>query len=300
VPQAVKHLELIYNQQHRELQPDLIITWGKSVISKNLKKYLRRYPPKHHWHLQQAGAVADPFQSQPQILPVTAEDWFKERRLNTHHNPVWYQLWQEQEQAASLHLEQSIDFDHWNELSAAAVVMKTLKGVDLHLANSMPVRWADLFGINGSVSKVWANRGTSGIDGCNSTLVGHSWFSQRPQVLLTGDMAFRYDRNAFWHQYPLKNLSIIILNNGGGGIFRLIDGPADQPELEEYFVTQQSYQAQFIAQEIGAGYLAAGSFEELSQGLNQLKSSKQPLILEVMVKCDIRSQYKNLKNFNNQ
>ncbi len=300
VPEAVKHVELIYNQEMDELQPDFIITWGKSAISKNLKKYLRKNPPQYHWHLQAAGTVADPFQTQPQMLKITPEAWFSERLLSKQHHESWYQLWQELEQAAITHLEQNVDFQHWSELSAAAFILKNLNGVDLHLANSMPVRWADLFGLEASIPRVWANRGTSGIDGCNSTAVGHSWFSKRLQVLLTGDMAFRYDRNAFWHQYSLKNLSIIILNNQGGGIFRLIDGPADQPELEEFFVTQQNYQAAAMAEEMGAQYLAIGSFEELDQGLKQLHASKQPLVLEVMVNGEDRDRYKNLKNFNNK
>ena len=117
---------------------------------------------------------------------------------------------------------------------------------NLMLANSMPVRWANMVGatvLNKGV-KVFANRGTGGIDGSNSTAVGLALSSKELTVLITGDMAFFYDRNAFWHQYPLNNLRIVLLNNHGGVIFRLIDGPKDQPELENYFETNQKLTAE--------------------------------------------------------
>jgi hypothetical protein len=56
-------------------------------------------------------------------------------------------------------------------------------------------------------------------------------------TLITGDVAFFYDRNGLWHNCLPPNLRVVLLNNHGGGIFRLIDGPAGQPELEEYFET---------------------------------------------------------------
>ena len=78
-----------------------------------------------------------------------------------------------------------------------------------------------------AAGEVFANRGTSGIDGCTSTAVGYALAEPDKQVvLLTGDVAFFYDRNAFWHNYPTPNLRVVLLNNHGGGIFRLIDGPA--------------------------------------------------------------------------
>ena len=78
---------------------------------------------------------------------------------------------------------------------------------------------------------------------------------ERPVVLLTGDVAFFYDRNAFWHNYPVPNLRVVLFNNHGGGIFRLIDGPRQQPELEEFFETRQLLTAENTARDFGLALL---------------------------------------------
>ncbi|MFN4147856.1 MAG: hypothetical protein ACK4GN_18690 [Runella sp.] len=66
--------------------------------------------------------------------------------------------------------------------------------------------------------------------------------------LLTGDVAFFYDRNALWHPHLPPNLRIVLFNNAGGNIFRLIDGPSAQPELEQYFETRHHTTAEATAQ----------------------------------------------------
>ena len=78
----------------------------------------------------------------------------------------------------------------------------------------------------------------------------------RPVVLLTGDVAFFYDRNAFWHNYPVPNLWVVLFNDHGGGIFRLIDGPRNSQELEEFFETRQAPDGR----EYGPGLWACTTF----------------------------------------
>jgi 2-succinyl-5-enolpyruvyl-6-hydroxy-3-cyclohexene-1-carboxylate synthase len=104
-------------------------------------------------------------------------------------------------------------------------------------------------------------------------------------------MAFFYDRNAFWHKYPLPNLRIVLLNNHAGGIFRLIDGPAKQPELEEFFETQQALSASHLAAEYGfKHYLVKNSFE-LDQALATFfESSAVPKILEIESQSQINAR----------
>ena len=139
----------------------------------------------------------------------------------------------------------------------------------LHLANSMAVRYANILGLPpGRPIAIFANRGTSGIDGCTSTAVGAALAQpQRPVVVLTGDVAFFYDRNAFWHNYPLPNLRVVLFNNHGGGIFRIIDGPRQQPELAEYFETRQALTAENTCRDFGLGYFPVSSFAELEAAL---------------------------------
>ena len=82
-------------------------------------------------------------------------------------------------------------------------------------------------------------------------------------------MAFFYDRNAFWHQHIPENLRIIVLNNHGGGIFDLIEGPWKLPEKEKYFVTNQPLKAKNLAEEFGLKYYHCASIGGLSKGLGK-------------------------------
>ena len=157
------------------------------------------------------------------------------------------------------------------------------KNCHLHLANSMPVRYANLVGLSKNVnSTIWANRGTSGIDGCISTGVGHAVNSDAINLILTGDMAFFYDRNGLWHNDIPKNLRIVMLNNHGGGIFRLINGPKQLEELEEFFETKQKLSAANTAKDFGMKYYNVTNIHMLPEVLDQFfDKNSGPSILEI-------------------
>ena len=150
----------------------------------------------------------------------------------------------------------------------------------LHLANSMSVRYANYFGATKNV-RVLANRGTSGIDGSTSTAIGTALSTKQAVTLITGDMAFFYDRNAWWNKYIPRNIKVIVLNNHGGGIFRIIDGPNRQPELDEYFETTQKLTAVSLAQEFGLIYYTANNKESLISVLPSFFQHENAAILEI-------------------
>jgi 2-succinyl-5-enolpyruvyl-6-hydroxy-3-cyclohexene-1-carboxylate synthase len=77
-------------------------------------------------------------------------------------------------------------------------------------------------------------------------------------------MAMLYDRNAYWHNYKLPNLRIIVLNNHGGAIFSVIDGPSELEEAEEYFVTRQKATAHKLALEYDFDHLKLDSLKKLT------------------------------------
>jgi 2-succinyl-5-enolpyruvyl-6-hydroxy-3-cyclohexene-1-carboxylate synthase len=283
LPGRISQQDYFLMQEDREgaLQPELLITFGRSVISKNLKLYLRKNPPKAHWHLQEAGLAADPFQSLTRILPVSPHYFFQEITKRTGglqqqqpEQQEFYQRWQQQqqkaEQAALAFFEQQPAVHSWGEFDAVRLCLQQLPaGTQLHLANSMSVRYANFVGLSHQLRgvQVWANRGTSGIDGCSSTALGCAVVSKALSLLITGDMAFIYDRNSFWHGFLPPNLRILVLNNGGGGIFRMIEGPRRQPELEAYFVTHQPFSARSSALEAGLDYQGCETKEEFEQAL---------------------------------
>src|SRR5690606_33295153 len=104
----------------------------------------------------------------------------------------------------------------------------------VHLANSTPARYAQLFDrVRGH--RWFGNRGTSGIDGCTSTAVGAAFATKQLTTLITGDTAFCYDSNAFWNNHLSPLLKVIVIDNGGGNIFRFIEGPDKDADLLQWF-----------------------------------------------------------------
>ena len=275
---------------HPELAPDLVISFGKSIISKSLKLFLRKLDIQH-WHIQPDGQAKDTYARLTRIVasdPLAFLTWLASQLPSGESG--YAQGWQALEEQVARILPQALQEVEFGEYPAVKQVLDALPAKSqLQVANSMAIRYVNFLGRRSQ--EIFCNRGTSGIDGSSSTAVGASLVSSSLITLLTGDMAFFYDRNAFWHKYPLPNLRIVLLNNHSGGIFRLIDGPAKQPELEEFFETQQALSASHLAAEYGfKHYLVKNSFE-LDQALATFfESSAVPEILEIESQSQINAR----------
>jgi 2-succinyl-5-enolpyruvyl-6-hydroxy-3-cyclohexene-1-carboxylate synthase len=261
----------------QSLQPELLITFGKSIISKHTKLFLRKYRPHEHWHIQPEGNSADTFQSLTKVVRCEHKDFLKilssdkkGKGFEDQKKENFFRIWQAEEHRTVLSMEKYFDKPIFSELSLIKEFISSLPPrCNLHLSNSMAVRYANFVGVEAGKKgiHVYANRGTSGIDGCTSTAVGHSLCNEVPNFLITGDLAFFYDRNAFWHNYPLPNLHVLVLNNHGGIIFNMIDGPGNVPERDDFFVTKQKLTARHLAAEYGFEYLHIDSLKKVKNCL---------------------------------
>lgn len=267
VSMSIKHADTMLggatDEDKNKLKPGLLITWGKGIVSKNTKLFLRKFPADQHWHIQEDGMVADTFQHLTQIIRCSPEFFCKEilnkspasaRVKSIRKNYLKHWLLKNES-------TQSIIDSFVKKSGTEAEIVQTILSTlptrcGLHLANSMSVRHANLIGLtpNRSGVKVFSNRGTSGIDGCTSTAVGHQLKNKDPQVLITGDVAFFYDGNAFWHNEKPTGLRICLINNKGGRIFQIIDGPRDRQEAEPYFVGPQPKNAETFCAENRIAY----------------------------------------------
>ena len=151
----------------------------------------------------------------------------------------------------------------------------------------MPIRYINLLGLQPGhqPAQVNGNRGTSGIDGTVSTTVGRSdEHARRLTTLIVGDLGFFYDRNGLWHRHLPPNLRIVVLNNHGGGIFDIIEGPnqLERARQETYFLTPQPLTARRTAEDHGLRYFHATAREDLTAQLGEFFAENAgPALLEI-------------------
>ncbi|MEM8893306.1 MAG: 2-succinyl-5-enolpyruvyl-6-hydroxy-3-cyclohexene-1-carboxylic-acid synthase [Bacteroidota bacterium] len=284
---VVRHHDLfLAGKASEELLPDLVITFGKSIISKNLKLLLRNVEKLQHWHISESDLTPDTFKSLSRVIKVDPLTVLKGLKLN-NPNPSFLSAWKKLEVKTGSYLTSAFEKHHFGEFEAVKSVIDTLpKEVDIHVANSMAIRYVNFLGVKSNRQEIFVNRGTSGIDGSLSTAVGSSLASGNKTVLITGDLAFFYDRNGLWHNYPPDDLLVILLNNHGGGIFGMIPGPRSQPELKEYFITEQRLTAAKTADDYKMDYALVNSRETLENQLPLFSQRSGLRLLEIETATD--------------
>jgi len=227
-------------KQFSKLQPDILLTFGGLIVSKKIKAFLREYTPKQHWHV-------DPVKSYDTFFSLTHHfkmevNLFFEKFVNQTItvSSAYFSYWSE---TYDKHKHSKIEYVKRIEFSDMLAFYHILKGIpnnyQLQLANSSTVRYAQLFDLKQSL-KVFCNRGTSGIDGSTSTAVGAALKSSTPTLLITGDLSFLYDSNGLWNNYIRSDFRIIVINNEGGGIFRILPGKEDTSNFERFFETKHN------------------------------------------------------------
>lgn len=292
---SVSHQDLFLAHSDSQLfQPELLITVGQSFVSKNFKEFIRKNPPKQHWHISEDRQVIDPFQSVTRQISVAPEYFFTKvfedvdylrfiQHIEGEQDEAYAAAWVRAERKVKgtlAHYFQKLTA--FNDLSAVNFILSALNSpAQLHVANSMPIRYVTMLGIDRAGIQVFANRGTSGIDGCVSTALGAAMLSLVPVYLLVGDVAFFYDRNGLLLSSLPSTLKIILLNNSGGTIFRMIDGPASQPELETYFETRHTHTARRTAEDSNIAYFAVKTMNELQETWQSFNTTQGTSLLEI-------------------
>lgn len=263
--------------------PELLITIGGPLISRKIKTILRQNKASEHWHISSNDSHIDAFQSLTHNIHSNPYCFFKSIVKSSLIASSEYR-----EIIKLIHQKTSIKHDEYlktipfSDLKAFEIIFKNIPSeIAIHLGNSTPIRYAQLFETKGNIEQ-YSNRGTSGIDGCSSTAVGAAFITQNPTLLITGDIGFVYDSNAFWNNYLSEKLRVIVINNGGGGIFRFIDGPDTVNELVPYIESPNKANIEFIAKAFGVEYCFADDEESLSNILPKFfTSSENPIILEI-------------------
>ncbi|RYZ21818.1 MAG: 2-succinyl-5-enolpyruvyl-6-hydroxy-3-cyclohexene-1-carboxylate synthase, partial [Chitinophagaceae bacterium] len=285
-PNFIAHIDTLITpfseKAFLQLQPEILVTFGGMVVSKRVKAFLRKYKPKQHWHIDVLRAY-DTFGALTSHIKQTPQNFFSFLKEKN------------KEIASDYAKEITAVFDyrtgkHWHfleqapfsDLKAYERILEALPaGSMLQISNSAAIRYAQLVPFDNSIS-VYCNRGTSGIDGSTSTAIGAAVASPRQTVLLTGDIGFFYDSNALWNNYIPSNFRIILVNNGGGGIFRILPGHKENTVFNRFFETSHHLDASHLAEMYHFDYYTANDEQELGEALRCLFSEGgKPAILEV-------------------
>ena len=286
-PHIVAHIDRTISKmteaERVALRPDILITFGGPVLSRVVKQWLRSHPALDHWHIDKSDMPIDTYTQLTQQIKVDPVAFFHTLLPQSSACDVYQQRWQDlQERASQLHHAYLAQCG-WSDLKAFEIIMKALPERScLHLSNGTSVRYHQLFERSEKID-VYANRGVSGIDGSLSTAVGAA-FAQPdcPTICITGDISFLYDSNALWQEAFPPNLKIIVMNNQGGSIFRFIAGPSTLAECERFFETPPRVQIAPLCQAYQIAYLCADEADALPAALQQLFSSTQPALLEIV------------------
>lgn len=261
------------------LLPEMIITTGKYMVSKRLRSFLKHAKNLIHWHIGPKEAIPTPFGTNPNCFNGRVDlvlNVLSEIGISAAYKQAIEHRCHKIEKKI-----QSMDWDDYNEFGLLKRLYKALpESAVLCMSNSMPVRYVGLLPRRESIEHQ-ANRGTSGIDGCTSTAVGFAKGCENPVFLFTGDLAFFYDVNGLWHEHLPQNIKIVVFNNHGGGIFELIDGPNNHPEVLPWQTTDHSYSAKHIAQHFGLDYIQIETQDKVASQMETFFSSTKPTILEI-------------------
>lgn len=277
------------------IRPDLLITIGHSSISKQMKTFLRDNPPEEQWQVDSSLPYADTYQSLNYIVPVKATTFLKlvpKEDGGSDYGFPGGDILMKMDAKRKLYMEELLFSDLYvmNRLLPVIPV-----GAVVHISNSTPIRLSQMFPTRQGV-EFYCNRGTSGIDGSVSTAAGSACVSGKPTWLITGDLSFLYDSNGLWNKYLGPDFRIVLLNNGGANIFRMIGDQSVLENCRNFFDAGQDVGISALSEAYGIEYKRCEGESDLDLSLEWLNGKhKQASVLEIKTDMHVNTEvYKKL------
>ncbi len=276
----------------KDLQPEILVTFGGMVISKKIKAFLRNYQPQQHWHIDPKKAY-DTYFCLNKHFEVTPNYFFKQllseiSTVKEGYRSKWLDIRGKRDTQHSQYISKM----PWCDFKVFDGILSSIPDNSmLQIGNSSAIRYAQLFDLNKTL-EVYCNRGTSGIDGSTSTAIGAAVASHKPTTFITGDLSFFYDSNALWNKYIPNNFKLIVINNNGGGIFRILPNREKNTEnFDTFFETTHELTAKQLCEMYDFTYLSATSEEECTFAVAKLYASNvQPMLLEIFTPRKINDE----------
>ncbi len=275
IPNLIAGYDLILRQPDPQQRwtPDVVIQIGELPTSKALRTWLAQTHCRRYVIAPDSGNF-DPLHGHAihlrwPLIPLAA-------RLSDPPRPssAYLQQWQAAEQQVQQAIAHTMHHTHTLiESKVAWTLAQVLPAhTSLFISNSMPVRDVECFWpSNANRVYPYFNRGANGIDGTLSTALGVAYGQQ--SVLLTGDLALLHDTNGFLLRSHFQgHLTIVLINNNGGGIFEMLPIAQFDPPFEEFFATPQSIDFANLAVTYGVTHELIQDWQHLRDRLNPLPS----------------------------
>lgn len=272
--------------------PQLLLRFGGVPTSAALAAYLSSIQPCEVIYIAEHGGWADDehrtgwyLQADPAATCAQLTD------LSYKPSTLWWEQTQKLEEQYWSNLHQALSECPWFDGAALALVMDLLPtGARIFAGNSLPVRNLDRFGAPGSkVFEVYGNRGASGIDGNISTALGIAAADpSRSLILLVGDITFYHDMNGLLalKRQSLNNVTILLFNNLGGGIFHRLPVARFQPPFQELFLTPPNLNFEHTARLYGLDYHHVTDADSLRSALDGPFTGIPPRLIEIQTEAE--------------
>ena len=241
---------------------EVLLQFGARLISKRLGQFIKQHPWQDYWLVDPQPARLDPDYRLRRRLVCTPRAFATAHPVNHRHLP-WHRL-AERQQGISQQVRSACD--RFSELGVCHRLNRLIQG-QLFVGNSMPARLMDMLGETGTgPSRVMTNRGASGIDGLIATAFGFSLSRDEPTTLLLGDLSALHDLNSLaLLGKGSRPLVVILLNNDGGSIFRMLPVPTKDALLETYYCLPHGLHFEHAAAMFGLHYRAPTTLAEFEQ-----------------------------------
>ncbi|MHC5598853.1 MAG: 2-succinyl-5-enolpyruvyl-6-hydroxy-3-cyclohexene-1-carboxylic-acid synthase, partial [Nostoc sp.] len=272
-PYLISTYDLILRNQQlaKQFAPKMVIQVGEMPTSKELRNWIDATQPRR-WVIDNSDQNLDPLHGRTTHLRISVEDIKVEER-NLSFSSDYGKKWCDAETQVRLVVDQTMGkIDEIIESKAAWLISQILPpGTPLFIANSMPVRDVEYFWKPNNLGvRSHFNRGANGIDGTLSTALGIA-HRQQSSVMLTGDLALLHDTNGFLIRNKfVGHLTIVLINNNGGGIFEMLPIAKFDPPFEEFFATPQDIDFAQLCATYNVQHELITSWEQLQQRLNPL------------------------------
>lgn len=293
---AIDRTLLAIDEDDKRYYPDVVITIGGAIVSRKIKAFLRKVKPDH-WYVGLNDVTVDCFQSLTRRIEANPDTFIPTLFQDSLTVKSFCTIWQDAHTAGLRRHHKYLEKIGWSDMKAYETIFDFYQqnpdNLIMHLSNGTTIRYAQLFG-DRVIAPNFCNRGVSGIDGCTSTAIGAAMVNG-PAVLITGDMSFLYDISALSAITPKLQLKIVVVDNGGGGIFRFIDSTSSLPELEKYFVVKRNLDVEKVAASFGIKTYRADNADSLFEQLSNMMVEDGPAVL--VVKTDGKSSAEILKNY---